>query len=132
MKLTTNYVVYLNADNKVHCAKCRITGRFIKRSIAQVEYEEEYNYFSSSILTTVLLFAIMYLSNLVTSLENTMDNTMTTVTMNLDQVLTHFNKGRTIVLFTHLNTYLFKSKVNSKDEMIKLLNTGEVKTGRIL
>ena len=38
MKLTKNYIVYVNKLNKVECAKCRITGRFVKRVIAQTEY----------------------------------------------------------------------------------------------
>lgn len=44
MKHTTNYIVYLNEDNKVHCARCKITGRFVKRVLAQNEYELEYVY----------------------------------------------------------------------------------------
>lgn len=42
MKLTSNYIVYLNEQNVVHCAKCRLTGRFVKRVIAQNEYDLEY------------------------------------------------------------------------------------------
>lgn len=44
MKHTTNFIVYLNADNKVYCAKCKATGRFVKRVIAQNEYNIEYVY----------------------------------------------------------------------------------------
>ena len=44
MKLTSNYIVYLNAQNLVHCAKCRLTGRFVKRAVAQKEYDLEYVY----------------------------------------------------------------------------------------
>lgn len=44
MKHTTNYIVYLNADNKVYSARCKITGRFVKRVIAQNEYDIEYVY----------------------------------------------------------------------------------------
>lgn len=44
MKLTSNFIVYLNANNKVQCAKCRVSGRFVKRSIAQNEYSLEYKY----------------------------------------------------------------------------------------
>ena len=44
MKLTTNYIVYLNEQNLVHCAKCRLTGRFVKRAVAQKEYSLEYDY----------------------------------------------------------------------------------------
>lgn len=44
MKLTTNYIIYLNGDNKVQFAKCRMTGRFVKLSLAQAEYDLEYVY----------------------------------------------------------------------------------------
>ena len=44
MKHTTNYIVYLNDQGNVYCAKCKITGRFVKRAIAQNEYELEYVY----------------------------------------------------------------------------------------
>ena len=110
MKITTNYVVYLNADNKVQCAKCRVTGRFVKRAGAQLEYEKEYGFFAFSILTLLVIMFTVHLSN----------------------VLTKFSNGKTIVLFTHLNTYLFNSKVSSEKELTKLLNTGEVKKGRVL
>lgn len=128
MKLTTNYTVYLDEFNKVYCAKCLNTGRFVKRAIAQIEYENEYNYFSNSLLTLFIIFIMIYLSNLALQVENVMKK----VALNLDEVLTHFNNGRTIVLFTHLNTYLFNSKVNSEKEITSLLNTGEVKEGRVL
>ena len=47
MKLTSNYIVYLDESNNVYCAKCRMTGRFVKRAIAQNEQEKEfiYNFF---------------------------------------------------------------------------------------
>lgn len=44
MKHTTNFIVYLNEDNKVYSARCKITGRFVKRVIAQNEYDLEYVY----------------------------------------------------------------------------------------
>ena len=47
-------------------------------------------------------------------------------------ILEHFNSGRSIVLFTRLNTYLFNSKVNKDKEIVDLLNTNEVIEGRIL
>lgn len=128
MKLTTNYIIYLNKLNKVECAKCRITGRFVKRAIAQHEYIKEYGYFSFSLLTMIFVLIMMYLSNVMHKLKSVMSK----VTLGLDQVLSHFNKGKTIVLFTHLNTYLFNSKVNSEKELHSLLNTGEVSKGRIL
>ena len=69
MKHTTNYIVYLNADNKVHCAKCKITGRFVKRAIAQNEYDIEYVYkvtfkgFISFMFTVFLAYKIEQLNN---------------------------------------------------------------------
>lgn len=128
MKLTSNYIVYLDESNNVYCAKCLNTGRFVKRAIAQTEYEKEYDFYSFSLFTMFLILVIMYLSNTLKQLENVMKK----VTLNLDEVLSHFNNGHTIVLFTHLNTYLFNSKVNSDKEITDLLNGGEVEGGRIL
>ena len=128
MKLTTNYIVYLNADNKVQCAKCRVTGRFVKRVMAQLEYEKEYGFFAFSILALLVVLFTMYLSNVLYKLESVMTN----ASLSLDEVLSHLSNGKTIVLFTHLNTYLFNSKVNNKKELSTLLNTGEVKKGRVL
>ena len=44
MKLTTNYAIYLDEANNVYCAKCLNTGRLVKRTIAQAEYEKEYGF----------------------------------------------------------------------------------------
>lgn len=121
MKLTTNYIVYLNADNKVQCAKCRLTGRFVKRVIAQLEYEKEYGFFAFSILALLVILFTVHLSNV-----------MSKVTLSLDGVLNHFSNGKTIVLFTHLNTYLFNSKVSSEKELTNKLVSDEVKKGRVL
>ena len=121
MKLTTNYIVYLNADNKVHCAKCRLTGRFVKRACAQMEYEKEYGFFDFSILALLVILFTMYLSNV-----------MSKVALSLDDVLNHFSNGKTVVLFTHLNTCLFNSKVSIDKELTNKLNSGEVKKGRVL
>ena len=128
MKLTTNYIVYLNADNKVQCAKCRVTGRFVKRAVAQLEYEKEYGFFAFSILTLLVILFNMYLSTVLYKLESVMTN----VSLSLDDVLSHFSNGKTVVLFTHLNTYLFNSKVSIDKEITTLLNSGEVKKGRVL
>ena len=128
MKLTTNYIVYLNADNKVQCAKCRNTGRFVKFSIAQTEYEKEYGFFDFSILALLVILFTVHLSNVLYKLESVMTN----VSLSLDDVLSHLSNGKTIVLFTHLNTCLFNSKVSSEKELTTLLNTGEVKKGRIV
>ena len=121
MKMTTNYIVYLDESNNVYCAKCLNTGRFVKRSIAQIEYEKEYSFFNFSLFTMLLILVIMYLSNVLTQVENVMKK----VALNLDQVLNYFSNGHTIVLFTHLNTYLFNSKVNNEKEITSLLNKGE-------
>ena len=128
MKLTSNYIVYLNADNKVQCAKCRVTGRFVKRVIAQLEYEKEYGSFDFSTLAMLVVLFTVYLSNVLHKLESVMTN----ASLSLDEVLSHLSNGKTIVLFTHLNKCLFNSKVSSEKELTTLLNTGEVKKGRIV
>ena len=121
MKLTSNYIVYLNELNKVQCAKCRVTGRFVKRVVAQMEYEKEYGFFNFSILALLVILFTVHLSNV-----------MSKITLSLDDVLSHFSNGKTIVLFTHLNNCLFSSKVSSEKELSTLLNSGEVKKGRVL
>ena len=121
MKLTTNYIVYLNADNKVQCAKCRVTGRFVKRACAQLEYEKEYGFFDFSILALLVILFTVYLSDVLSK-----------VALGLDEVLSHLSNGKTIVLFTHLNTCLFKSKMNNEKELTTLLNSDEVKKGRVI
>ena len=121
MKLTTNYIVYLNELNKVQCAKCRVTGRFVKRAIAQLEYEKEYGFFDFSILALLVILFTMYLSNV-----------MSKITLGLDEVLSHLSNGKTIVLFTHLNTCLFNSKLSIDKELTNKLVSGEVKKGCVL
>ena len=127
MKLTSNYIVYLNADNKVQCAKCRVTGRFVKRACAQLEYEKEYGFFDFSILALLVILFTVHLSNVLHKLENMLIK----ITLGLDEVLSHLSNGKTIVLFTYVNTCLFNSKVSSEKELTTLLNTGEVKKGRV-
>ena len=124
MKLTTNYIVYLNELNKVECAKCRLTGRFVKRVIAQDEYENEYNYSSVSMLTMFILFATIYLTNLLESL--------TMKTLSINEVMTAFNAGKQIVLFSSINTYVYKLGVTSEVEISTALNSGEVEKGRVI
>ena len=121
MKLTSNYIVYLNELNKVQCAKCRVTGRFVKRAIAQLEYEKEYGFFDFSTLAMLVILFTVHLSNV-----------MSKITLSLDDVLSHFSNGKTIVLFTYLNNCLFNSKVSSEKELTTLLNTGEVKKGCVI
>ena len=128
MKLTTNYIVYLNADNKVQCAKCRVKGRFVKSAIAQTEYEKEYGFFAFSTFAMLVILFTVHLSNVLHKLENMLIK----ITLSLDEVLSHLSNGETIVLFTHLNAYLFNSKVSSEKELTTLLNTGEVKKGHVL
>ena len=128
MKLTSNYIVYLNDSNKVQCAKCRLTGRFVKRAVAQLEYEKEYGFFDFSILTLLVILFTVYLSNVMSKLENMLIK----IALSLDDVLSHFSNGKTVVLFTHLNSCLFNSKVSSEKELINLLNSDEVKKGRVI
>ena len=128
MKLTTNYVVYLNDSNKVQCAKCRVTGRFVKRVIAQLEYEKEYGFFAFSTLSMLVILFTVHLSNVMSKLENMLIK----IALSLDDVLSHFSNGKTIVLFTHLNSCLFNSKVSSEKELTNELVYGEVKKGRIV
>ena len=128
MKLTKNYIVYLNADNKVQCAKCRVTGRFVKRVIAQLEYEKEYGFFAFSTLAMLVILFTVHLSNVMSKLENMLIK----IALSLDDVLSHIINGKTVVLFTHLNTYLFNSKVNNEKELTNKLVYGEVKKGRVL
>ena len=63
MKLTSNFIIYLNADNKVRCAKCRATGRFVKRTIAQSEYLKEYGFFNMSLLTMLFVLLLLAFNN---------------------------------------------------------------------
>lgn len=72
MKMTSNYIVYLDESNNVCCAKCLKTGRFVKRAMAQIEYEKEYGFYSFSLFTMFLILFIMYLSNLALQVENVM------------------------------------------------------------
>ena len=58
MKITSNYIVYLNEQNRVYCAKCRLTGRFVKRAAAQKEYDFEYeNVFKGFFAFMFFMFA---------------------------------------------------------------------------
>ena len=52
--------------------------------------------------------------------------------MNIEQILRHYNKGDTIVLFSNNNTYVISSKVTPVDMLLELLNTGLIIKGRIL
>ena len=128
MKLTTNYIVYLNADNKVQCAKCRVTGRFVKRAIAQTEYEKEYGFFAFSTLSMLVILFTVYLSNVMSKLENMLIK----ITLSLDEVLSHLSNGKTIVLFTYLNNCLSNSKLSIDKELTNKLVSGEVKKRRVL
>ena len=44
----------------MHCAKCRITGRFVKRSIAQNEYSLEYSYKVTFKSFIAFMFTVFY------------------------------------------------------------------------
>lgn len=56
MKKTTNYDVYLNKNGLVHCARCRLTGKFVRRDVAQFEYDKEYAYEHAPLITILVLF----------------------------------------------------------------------------
>ena len=61
MKHTTNFIVYLNDEGKVYCAKCKMTGRFVKRAIAQDEYALEYNYKLTFKSFVSFMFTVFYI-----------------------------------------------------------------------
>ena len=63
MKLTSNFIIYLNAENEVHCAKCRTTGRFVKRAIAQSEYLKEYGFFNMSLMAMLFVLLLLAFNN---------------------------------------------------------------------
>ena len=128
MKLTSNYIVYLNELNKVQCAKCRVTGRFVKRVIAQTEYEKEYGFFAFSTLSMLVILFTVHFSNVMSKLENMLIK----IALSLDDVLSHLSNGKTIVLFTHLNTCLFNSKLSIDKELTNKLVSGGVKKWRVL
>lgn len=55
MKQTTNYDVYLNEHGLVHCARCRLTGKFVRRDVAQFEYDKEYAYKHTPVVSLIIL-----------------------------------------------------------------------------
>ena len=63
IKYTSNYICYFSAMHKLTCAKCRVSGRFVKLSIAQAEYDIEYVYKSSykAILALLVLLWCIYI-----------------------------------------------------------------------
>lgn len=63
IKYTSNYICYFSAMNKMQCAKCRVTGRFVKLSIANAEYDAEYSYTSSckAILAMLVMLWCIYI-----------------------------------------------------------------------
>lgn len=56
IKYTSNYICYFSTMNKIQCAKCRLTGRFVKRAIAQAEYSKEYVY-----IAYMSMFSLIYI-----------------------------------------------------------------------
>ena len=70
MKHTNNFIIYLNADNKVHCAKCKLTGRFVKRAIAQAEYDAEYVYSFKSACNAFIALLLMYVYYILDNLKH--------------------------------------------------------------
>ena len=105
-----------------------MTGRFVKRVVAQLEYEKEYGFFDFSTLSMLVILFTVHFSNVMSKLENMLIK----IALSLDDVLSHFSNGKTVVLFTHLNSCLFNSKVSSEKELINLLNSDEVNKGRVI
>ena len=112
MKLTTNYIVYLNELNKVQCAKCRITGRFVNRAVAQLEYEKEYLFFDFSILAMLVVLFTMYLSNVLHKLENMLIK----ITLGFDEVLSHLSNDQEVksIQYFCADSLLYKKKGNKE------------------
>ena len=102
MKLTTNYIVYLNADNKVQCAKCRVTGKFIKRSIAQKEYSTEYAY-NHSLVTLLIMFAMFLWDSL-----NSSKMALECQLIAINEAMQTAYKQHDYVLFKQLNRKRFE------------------------
>lgn len=92
MKQTTNFYVYIDENNAVYCAKCRVTGKFIKSAVAQAEYSAEYVYKRSLwvLLTMFALFLIKGFSSRKMSLQcelDTIDKASRVACCNCDYVL---------------------------------------------
>lgn len=102
MKLTSNYIVYLNAENKVHCAKCRVTGKFVKRDIAQKEYSAEYAC-KRSLLALLIMFA-MFLWDSLNSSKISLQCQLTAI----DKAMQLAYKQHDYVLFKQLNRERFE------------------------
>lgn len=160
MKYTTNYIVYLDDSNSVYCAKCRLTGKFIKRLIAQIEYDLEYCYNKvkqtfvkakqtlidtkqvinkakkgiAKLSINIVLFLVSGVIHILRlpKIFNLLDVIAMKATLTKAEVLEQYNKGGTVVLFTSNQTYLFKKEYTSEKFMNMLLDSGEVVQGRVL
>lgn len=62
------------------------------------------------------------------SLSTAQQHFINTVSMITEQ----YNKGRTIILFTHTNTLLFKLDVTTWESLIDCINSGDCIGGRIV
>jgi hypothetical protein len=69
MKQTTNYIVYLDENNAVYCAKCRTTGKFVKRDTAQYEYSLEYAYKETGVISLIGMVIMFFVFVVVSKYE---------------------------------------------------------------
>lgn len=92
IKYTSNYICYFSAMHKLSCAKCRLSGRFVKLSIANAEYDIEYAYTSSykAIIAMLVMLWCIYIikpKKAATSEINNLNNAMRIAYSNCDYVL---------------------------------------------
>ena len=88
----------------MHCAKCRKTGKFVKRSIAQKEYSAEYSY-KRSLVALLIMFAMFLWDSLKVS------------KMSLECQLTAINKAMQTAYNQH-DYVLFKQLNRKRFELI--------------
>lgn len=111
IKYTTNYICYFGAMNKMQCAKCRVSGRFVKLTIANAEYDIEYAYKSSykAILALLLLLWCIYIikpKKAATSDLERINNAMNIDCLNKAIIIAYSNCD--YVLFSKLNRQRFE------------------------
>ena len=102
IKYTTHYICYLNENNMVHCAKCRITGKFVKRAIAQNEYSLEYSVVSTYFSFFYMLY--MFIAMLLNKPKSSVYDELTT----LNKAMNIAYKQHDYVLFKQLNRQRFE------------------------
>lgn len=90
----------------VYCAKCRITGKFIKRAIAQKEYCLEYAY-KRSLLVLLIMFAMFLWDSLNSSKMSLQRNIQCDIQAINEAMQTAYNQ-HDYVLFKQLNRKRFE------------------------